>query len=122
MKPVNNLFCRARKPWGLLIAFFFICSAVVFSQESGSLLATEIYRLDNGLTVYLNEDHTLRHFRDNWYSTLFDRSIYPNWVERGSKRFDERLRERTAKVMKHQPAPLPNEVVKELEKMAQHWQ
>jgi trimethylamine--corrinoid protein Co-methyltransferase len=71
---------------------------------------------------YLNEDHTLRHFKENWYSSLFDRSIYPNWVEKGSKRFEARLRERTAKAMKHQPAPLPDEVASELEKMAKHWQ
>jgi trimethylamine--corrinoid protein Co-methyltransferase len=71
---------------------------------------------------YLNEEHTLRHFKDNWYSSLFDRTIYANWTERGSKRFEQRLREKTAKVMQHQPAPLPAEVVKEMEKMAQHWQ
>jgi trimethylamine---corrinoid protein Co-methyltransferase len=70
---------------------------------------------------YLNEDHTLKHFKDNWYSNLFDRSIYANWVERGGKRFEDRLREKTAKVMSHQPAPLPADVAKEIEKMAQLW-
>jgi trimethylamine---corrinoid protein Co-methyltransferase len=70
---------------------------------------------------YLNEEHTLKHFKDNWYSTLFDRTIYQNWVERGSKRFEERLRDRAAKVLKHQPAPLPEDVAKEMEKMARLW-
>jgi trimethylamine--corrinoid protein Co-methyltransferase len=70
---------------------------------------------------YLNEDHTLRHFKANWYSNLFDRSINANWVEHGSKRFEERLREKTAKMMKHQPAPLPADTAKEIEKMAQLW-
>ncbi|MDD5509190.1 MAG: insulinase family protein, partial [Bacteroidales bacterium] len=41
---------------------FVIClfwSAATFSQDAASPLETEIYKLDNGLTVYLNEDHAL---------------------------------------------------------------
>jgi len=71
---------------------------------------------------YLYEDHTLRHFRDVWYSDLFDRSIYQTWVERGSPRFSDRLRAKTEKVMAHQPAPLPAEILREMQRMAQHWQ
>jgi trimethylamine--corrinoid protein Co-methyltransferase len=70
---------------------------------------------------YLNEDHTLKHYKETWYSDLFDRSIYATWVERGRKDFEQRLRDKTAKVMKHQPAALPAEVQAELEKMAKHW-
>jgi trimethylamine--corrinoid protein Co-methyltransferase len=33
---------------------------------------------------YLNEEHTRRHYRDVWYSDLFDRSIYQVWTQRGS--------------------------------------
>ena len=39
---------------------------------------------------------------------------------RGSE-FDERLRNKTTKLMKHQPNPLPEEVARELEIMAAHW-
>ena len=70
---------------------------------------------------YLQEEHTLRHFREVWYSKLFDRTISAQWLERGAKRFEERLREQTQKVMDHQPAPLPPDVVKELDRMAAHW-
>ncbi len=70
---------------------------------------------------YLHEEHTLKHFRAVWYSKLFDRSIYAQWLERGAKTFDERLRERTEKAMAHQPAPLPDAALKELEQMARHW-
>ena len=70
---------------------------------------------------YLNEDHTLKHYKETWYSDLFDRSIYATWVERGRKDFEQRLRDKTAKVMKHKPAALPAEVQAELEKMAKHW-
>ena len=36
-----------------------------------------------------------------WYSQLFDRSIHAQWLERGSRRFEERLRVLTDEVMKH---------------------
>jgi trimethylamine--corrinoid protein Co-methyltransferase len=44
---------------------------------------------------YLNEDHTMRHFRRVWYPELFDRTIYDDWHKQGAKRFEERLREKT---------------------------
>ena len=69
---------------------------------------------------YLQEDHTLKHFRDVWYSKLFDRSIYARSGD-GVPGFDDRLREQTLKAMEHEPAPLPPEVARELEEMARHW-
>jgi trimethylamine--corrinoid protein Co-methyltransferase len=71
---------------------------------------------------YLHEEHTFEHFRDVWYSKLFDRSIYAQWVEQGAKRFEERLREQTQRAMEHAPTPLPPEVLSELEQMAKHWE
>jgi trimethylamine---corrinoid protein Co-methyltransferase len=70
---------------------------------------------------YLNHEHTLRHFRETWYSDLFDRSIYGKWLERGGRRFEERLRDKTLKVMQHRPRPLPEDICRELEIMASHW-
>jgi len=71
---------------------------------------------------YLQETHTLQHFRDVWYSNLFDRSIHAQWLDQGAKRFEARLCEQTQKVMAHQPAPLPVEILEELDRMAQHWE
>ncbi len=70
---------------------------------------------------FLNEDHTMKHFRDIWYPELFDRSIYPQWLENGEKQFEERLQKQTKKVMEHKPAPLSPEVIKEIDQMAKHW-
>jgi len=70
---------------------------------------------------YLLEDHTLKHYRDVWYSKLFDRTVYDVWCDQGAKRFEERLREQTREVMGHQPAPLPPEVIKDLDQMAAQW-
>jgi len=70
---------------------------------------------------FLNEDHTLRHFRDVWYSNVFDRTIYTAWLAEDGRRFEQRLRDHTAELMQHRPAPLPDATLAELEKMARHW-
>ena len=71
---------------------------------------------------FMEEEHTLKYFREVWYSNLFDRSNYETWLEQGGRRFQERLREQTLLKMEHQPQPLPEEVVKELKKLAKQWQ
>ena len=71
---------------------------------------------------YLYEDHTLEYFKDVWYSDLFDRTINEEWLAQGAKRFEERLREKTERVMQHKPSPLPEAVLKEMEQMLQHWE
>ena len=70
---------------------------------------------------FLEDEHTYEHFRDVWYSDLFDRSIHARWLERGGKRFQQRLKDQTRKVMEHQPPPLPDDVLKELDSMAKQW-
>jgi trimethylamine--corrinoid protein Co-methyltransferase len=70
---------------------------------------------------YLQEAHTMEHFREVRYSKLFERSIYDQWKEMGGKRFEERLRDLTHEAMQHQPAPLDEDVLKELDRMQAHW-
>ncbi len=70
---------------------------------------------------YLYEEHTLNHFKDVWYSDLFDRSIYQKWLADGAKDFEQRLCEKTLATMEHQAAPLSEGVLQELDRMAQHW-
>ena len=70
---------------------------------------------------YLQEEHTLEHFREVWYSRLFDRTIQAQWLAKGAHRFEDRLREQTKKAMEHDVVPLPAEVVEELDRMAKHW-
>jgi trimethylamine--corrinoid protein Co-methyltransferase len=71
---------------------------------------------------YLYEDHTLKHFKGVWTSDLFDRSIHEMWLSQGARRFEQRSREETERFMQHQPAPLPDDVLQELERMAGHWE
>ena len=70
---------------------------------------------------YLQDDHTLDHFKDVRYSKLFERMVYDQWKEAGAKRFEDRLRELTREAMEHEPAPLAPEVIKELDKMQKNW-
>ncbi len=59
MKNSNRLFSSSMKRMFLSLALSFICALTSYAQQAKSLLETEIYRLDNGLTIYLNEDHSL---------------------------------------------------------------
>jgi trimethylamine--corrinoid protein Co-methyltransferase len=71
---------------------------------------------------YLYAEHTLQNFKNVWYSDLFDRTIHDEWLAQGAKKFAERLGEKTARVIEHEPTPLPADVRQEMEKMAQHWE
>jgi trimethylamine--corrinoid protein Co-methyltransferase len=70
---------------------------------------------------YLQDQHTLDNFRKIRYSELFDRSIFDQWQSTGSQRFEDRLRDMTEKAMAHEPTPLPDNVIKEIDAMAKHW-
>jgi len=71
---------------------------------------------------FMQEDHTAEHFREVWYSNMFDRSNYVSWLEHGGLRFEERLREQTLEQMEHHERMLPEEKRKELDRMAEHWE
>jgi trimethylamine:corrinoid methyltransferase-like protein len=57
-----------------------------------------------------------------WYSDLFDRSIYQKWLADGARTFEQRLHEKTQAAMAHEAVPLPDGVLQELGRMAQHWE
>jgi trimethylamine--corrinoid protein Co-methyltransferase len=70
---------------------------------------------------YLLEPHTMQNFRKVKYSDIFERMVFARWEAEGSKRFEERLQERTLEKMKHRPAPLPAEYIKQLDLMQKSW-
>lgn len=70
---------------------------------------------------FLADDHTYQHVRDVWYPTLFERANYQQWLKNGGRRFQERLRQITLETVEHQPAPLPADVSRELDRMAACW-
>jgi len=68
---------------------------------------------------YLNESHTLKHFRKFWMPRTFDRSFTK---KKGVKGCEQLLKERTIEILKtHKPKPLPENIVMELKKVEKTW-
>ena len=64
---------------------------------------------------YLSEEHTLKHFRRNWFPTLLDRSNYSAWCENGKLTLGARAETRARELLEtHVPTPLPAEVADRL--------
>jgi trimethylamine--corrinoid protein Co-methyltransferase len=56
---------------------------------------------------FLNTEHTLNHFRERWYPTLFERVNYDTWQKRGGKSCAERAAETVGRILaEHHPEPL----------------
>lgn len=61
---------------------------------------------------FLDREHTLEHFRERWYPTLFDRDNYSNWLARGSRTLEQRAAERVEEILAgHRPESLPTDVM-----------
>jgi trimethylamine--corrinoid protein Co-methyltransferase len=86
---------------------------VSFDAES---LALEVIRSVGPGGDFLTARHTLKHFRELWQPTLFDRRRAEDWIAAGSRRLGERLRDRTVTLVKeHRPEPLPDSVRDEID-------
>jgi trimethylamine--corrinoid protein Co-methyltransferase len=67
---------------------------------------------------FLTSEHTLRHFRENWYSDLIQRIPYEKWVDEGRKDLGARASDKAREILEnHRPAPLDENVQKELRKI-----
>ncbi len=60
---------------------------------------------------YLDTDHTMEHFRERWYPTVFERGNYDQWQAKGAKTLEQRAVERVEEILaEHKPEPLPEDV------------
>jgi trimethylamine--corrinoid protein Co-methyltransferase len=60
---------------------------------------------------FLDTEHTLAHFREHWYPTVFDRRNYNKWQAAGGKSLAERAAERVNQILaEHQPESLPDDL------------
>jgi trimethylamine---corrinoid protein Co-methyltransferase len=67
---------------------------------------------------FLEEKHTLRHFREFHQSKMIDRQNYDGWIMSGGKTMNDLMTEKVDWVLKnYQPKPLPEDVMTELGKM-----
>lgn len=68
---------------------------------------------------YISEKHTLKHFRQFWAPTIFDRSAVKT---ESTRRCGELLQDKTINILKtHQPKPLADDKLKELKKVEAIW-
>ena len=66
---------------------------------------------------YLQDEHTLEHFREEiWSPLVIDRQVHAKWEKAGAKTMGERCRERVMDILQsHQPEPVLDEkTVREL--------
>ena len=65
---------------------------------------------------FLGTQHTLKHYREDWYPALLDRRNFENWDAAGRKTLQERVRERLDEILAtHQPEPLPSDVQRRID-------
>jgi trimethylamine--corrinoid protein Co-methyltransferase len=78
---------------------------------SDTALAVELIDKVGPDGQFLDSKHTLAHFRNRWYPTLFDRGNHDNWLEKGGKTVEQRAAERVEEILaEHKPEPLPKDV------------
>jgi trimethylamine--corrinoid protein Co-methyltransferase len=79
-------------------------------EVSAETMALEVIDQVGPAGNFLEQDHTLRHFRENWYPTLLNRTSYSAWQAAGGLTYGARAASRVHEILeKHQPEPLPAE-------------
>jgi trimethylamine--corrinoid protein Co-methyltransferase len=64
---------------------------------------------------YLSHQHTMRQFREPFYSKLADKGTHSQWVARGATTMEERAAHQVEKILEnHQQVPLPADVQRDL--------
>jgi len=67
---------------------------------------------------YLTSDHTLRHFKENWYPKLILRIPFDKWQQENGKDLGERANEAVRHILEnHSPEPLEENLRNELKKL-----
>ncbi len=65
---------------------------------------------------FMGSQHTLKHFKKDWYPKLFDRRNYAEWEAAGSKTMRQRAQEKALAILEsHRPEPLPADVLARLD-------
>ena len=69
---------------------------------------------------YLTSQHTLKHFKQNWFPDLISRQPYEKWVDEGQKDLGMRANERAKEILaNHAPEPIGWEVKNKLMEIIQ---
>jgi len=72
---------------------------------------------------YLTHEHTLRHFKEPYYSKLADKGTYSQWVDRGATTMEERAARQVDEILdSHQPESLPADVQRDIKRVIEREQ
>jgi trimethylamine---corrinoid protein Co-methyltransferase len=72
---------------------------------------------------YLTHPHTLKHFREPFYSKLADKGTYSQWMDRDATTMEARAAQQVdALIQSHTPEPLPADVQREIDQIVQREQ
>jgi trimethylamine--corrinoid protein Co-methyltransferase len=94
-----------------------ILQTVMMDEVNQDTLATDIIHSVGPDGDYLNEKHTLKHSKTEfWYPNLCDRHNFEEWEEAGQKPMRDRVVERTKEILSsHKPSPIKPETEKTIE-------
>jgi trimethylamine--corrinoid protein Co-methyltransferase len=71
---------------------------------------------------YFGEKHTVRHFRENWFPKLMNRGNFEQWSAQGGLSLADKANQQVRRILRqHQPEPLPQDILTELDKMEARW-
>lgn len=69
---------------------------------------------------YLSSEHTLKHFKENWFPDLISRTPYEKWKAEGKKDLHAKAKERVRQILEnHAPKSLEGNIRKELRKIVE---
>jgi trimethylamine--corrinoid protein Co-methyltransferase len=72
---------------------------------------------------YLTHAHTMRHYKEPFYSQLADKGTYSQWQSRGATTMEARAAEEVDRILEnHQPEPLPVDVQRDLKTILERQQ
>jgi trimethylamine--corrinoid protein Co-methyltransferase len=95
-------------------------SGVVVNDET---LALDVIEELGPTGSYLDHEHTLRHYREPFYSKLADKNQYSVWLKRGGKTMETRAAEMVDSILaEHQTEPLPAAVQLAIKKIVEREQ
>ena len=91
-------------------------------EVSEETLALDVIEKVGNGGNFLREKHTLKHFKEyHMAADLWDRTMMETWQENGAKQFEQRLSEKTVKLMNIAPEPVDPKIVAEFDKMQATW-
>lgn len=90
-----------------------IAGGMAITEET---LAFDLLRQIGPGGHFLDQQHTLHHFREHHYSKLINRQTYDAWKKSGSQSMNRRMTDKVHWILEnHHPEPLPEAVLCELQ-------